>query len=80
MMKKSPLVIIFVTVLLDLIGFGIILPMLPFYAKSYGATALHVGLLSTSYSLMQLVFAPVWGRWSDRIGRRPIILLGRFGS
>jgi len=80
MTKKSPLVIIFVTVLLDLIGFGIILPMLPFYAKSYGATALHVGLLSTSYSLMQLLFAPVWGRWSDRIGRRPIILLGLFGS
>ena len=80
MMKKSPLAVIFVTVLLDLIGFGIILPMLPFYALSYGATALHVGLLSTSYSLMQLLFAPVWGRWSDRVGRRPIILWGLLGS
>ncbi len=79
-MKRSPLVIIFFTVFIDLVGFGIVLPLLPFYAESFGATALLVGLLSTSFSLMQLLFAPVWGRLSDRVGRRPIILLGLLGS
>ncbi len=76
----SPLVIIFLTVFIDLLGFGIIIPLLPFYAESYGANAFTVGLLGTVYSLMQFTFAPVWGRWSDRIGRRPIILLGLIGS
>lgn len=79
-MNKSPLLIIFVTVLIDLIGFGIVLPLLPFYAESFGATALLVGLLSTSFSLMQFLFAPIWGRLSDRVGRRPVILLGLLGS
>jgi DHA1 family tetracycline resistance protein-like MFS transporter len=79
-MKRSPLYIIFITVFIDLVGFGIVLPLLPFYAESFGATALLVGLLSTSYSLMQFLFAPLWGRLSDRVGRRPIILLGLFGS
>jgi DHA1 family tetracycline resistance protein-like MFS transporter len=79
-MKRSPLVIIFFTVFLDLVGFGIVLPLLPFYAQSFGATAFLVGLLSTSFSLMQFLFAPVWGRLSDRVGRRPIILLGLLGS
>ena len=76
----SPLIIIFLTVFIDLLGFGIIIPLLPFYAESYGANALTVGLLGTVYSLMQFAFAPVWGRWSDRIGRRPIILIGLIGS
>jgi len=76
----SPLVIIFLTVFIDLIGFGIIIPLLPFYAESFGANAFMVGMLSTSFSLMQFVFSPVWGRLSDRIGRRPIILLGLAGS
>ena len=79
-MKKSPLVVLFITVFIDLIGFGIVLPLLPFYAKHFGATALLVGLLSTSFSLMQLLFAPVWGRLSDRVGRRPVILVGLLGS
>jgi multidrug resistance protein len=75
-----PLVIIFVTVFIDLIGFGIIIPLLPFYAEHFGASALMVGLLSTSFSLMQFLFAPFWGRLSDRIGRRPVILIGLLGS
>jgi multidrug resistance protein len=76
----SPLLIIFVTVFIDLLGFGIIIPLLPFYAEHFGASALMVGLLSTSFSLMQFLFAPFWGRLSDRIGRRPVILLGLLGS
>lgn len=76
----SPLAVIFVTVFIDLIGFGIIIPLLPFYAETFGASALAIGLLSTSFSLMQFLFAPVWGRLSDRYGRRPIILIGLFGS
>jgi MFS transporter, DHA1 family, tetracycline resistance protein len=76
----SPLVIIFITVFIDLLGFGIIIPLLPFYAQSFGASALTIGLLSTVFSLMQFVVAPFCGRWSDRIGRRPIILLGLLGS
>jgi MFS transporter, DHA1 family, tetracycline resistance protein len=76
----SPLAIIFVTVFIDLLGFGIIIPLLPFYAESFGASAFAIGLLGTSFSLMQFLFAPVWGRWSDRIGRKPIILVGLLGS
>jgi len=76
----SPLAVIFVTVFIDLLGFGIIIPLLPFYAESFGANAFTVGLLGTVYSLMQFVFSPVWGRLSDRVGRRPIILIGLAGS
>ena len=76
----SPLVIILVTVFIDLLGFGIIIPLLPFYAESFGASAFKIGLLGTSFSLMQFLFSPVWGRWSDRIGRKPIILVGLMGS
>src|SRR6185369_5738575 len=70
----SPLLVIFVTVFIDLLGFGIIIPLLPFYAESFGATALTVGLLGTSFSLMQFLFTPVWGRLSDRVGRRPVLI------
>lgn len=76
----TPVTIIFLTVFIDLIGFGIIIPLMPFYAETFGASALTVGLLSTSFSFMQFVFAPFWGRLSDRIGRRPVILMGLFGS
>jgi MFS transporter, DHA1 family, tetracycline resistance protein len=76
----SPLVIIFVTVFIDLLGFGIIIPLLPFYAESFGASAFTIGLLGTVFSLMQFLVAPLCGRWSDRIGRRPIILGGLLAS
>ena len=76
----SPLVILFITVFIDLLGFGIIIPLLPFYAESFGASAFAIGLLSTSFSLMQFLFSPIWGRWSDQIGRKPIILIGLLGS
>jgi len=76
----SPTAIIFVTVFIDLLGFGIIIPLMPFYAETFGATAFTVGMLSTSFSVMQFLFAPFWGRLSDRVGRRPVILIGLFGS
>jgi MFS transporter, DHA1 family, tetracycline resistance protein len=78
--KLPPLIVVFVTVFIDLLGFGIIIPLLPFYAETFGAHAFTIGMLSTSFSLMQFIFAPIWGRVSDRIGRRPIILLGLLGS
>jgi len=80
MRKTSPLVIIFLTVFIDLVGFGMVLPVLPFYAEHYGATAYVIGLMATSYSFMQFLFAPLWGRLSDRVGRRPIIIMSLLGS
>ena len=81
-MKRSPLLVIFVTVFIDLVGFGIVIPVLPFYAEGtkFGATPSQVGLLFASYSVMQLVFAPVLGRLSDKYGRRPILLISLLGT
>ncbi len=72
--------LMFLTVFIDLIGFGIIIPLLPLYAKEFGASGLTVGLLLMSYSLMQFFFAPMWGRLSDRIGRRPVLIISLFTS
>jgi multidrug resistance protein len=77
---RSPLGIVFVTVFLDLVGFGIVIPLLPLYAQRFGAGAVAVAWLLAIYSLMQFLFAPAWGRLSDRIGRRPVLLIGLFGS
>jgi MFS transporter, DHA1 family, tetracycline resistance protein len=73
-MKKSSLLVLFLTVFIDLIGFGMVIPFLPFYAREYGATGRVVGAVVGIYSIMQFFFAPVWGRLSDRIGRRPVLL------
>ena len=72
--------IVFLTVFLDLVGFGIVLPLLPFYATNLGASPFEVGLIIASYSGMQFLFAPIWGSLSDRYGRRPLLLVGLFGS
>ena len=77
---RTALILVFVTVVIDLIGFGIVLPLLPFYATDLGAGPAEVGLIIASFSAMQFVFAPVWGRLSDRFGRRPILLVGLAGS
>jgi multidrug resistance protein len=66
--------ILFLTVFIHLLGFGIIIPLLPYYAETYGATGFTVGLLTTSFSFSQFVFAPFWGRLSDRVGRRPVLI------
>lgn len=71
----SPLKIAFLTTFMDLIGFGIIIPIQPFYAQSFGASATLITLLGASYSLMQFLFSAPIGRLSDRIGRRPVLLI-----
>lgn len=76
----SPIWILFLTVFLDLVGFGIVIPLLPLYAERFGATPIAVTCLVAIYSLMQFFFAPWWGRLSDRRGRRPVLLVGLFGS
>jgi DHA1 family tetracycline resistance protein-like MFS transporter len=78
--SKSPLLIIFLTVFIDLIGFGIVLPLLPTYAHSFHATGLVVGTIMAAYSAMQFLFAPAWGAWSDRVGRRPVLLISTAGA
>ncbi|WP_392532937.1 MFS transporter [Nostoc sp. C117] len=72
--------VLFLTVFIDLLGFGIILPILPLYAQQLAAKPSEATLLVAIYSLMQFLFAPLWGKWSDRYGRRPILLLTLFGS
>src|SRR5881394_4460336 len=81
-MKRSPLLVIFITVFIDLIGFGIVIPVLPYYAEGtrFGATPREVGLLFASYSVLQLIFAPVLGRLSDKHGRRPVLLVSLLGT
>ena len=78
--RREGLGLLFFAVLVDLVGFGIVLPVLPFYAMDFGADFSQVGLLYAIYSLVQLVMAPLWGRISDRVGRRPVIILGLLGS
>ncbi len=73
-MRRSPLAIILLTVFIALIGFGIVIPLIPVYAERYGASGTQVGLLIMVYSLMQFIFAPIAGRLSDRIGRRPVLI------
>ena len=78
--RKRSLKIIFFTVFLDLVGFGIILPLIPYLARQFKASPLEIGLLMAVFSLMQFLFSPFWGRLSDRFGRRPIILISLLGS
>jgi MFS family permease len=85
---RAAMFIVFLVVFIDLLGFGIVLPLLPRYAKEYlgpagvseTAGGFLIGVLYSSFSLMQFLVAPIWGRISDRIGRRPILLIGLAGS
>ncbi|MCM3588194.1 MFS transporter [Mesobacillus maritimus] len=79
MKSKQTLPILFAIMFLVMIGFGIIIPVLPFYAEEIGATPTQLGLLMAVYSIMQFCFAPIWGRISDRIGRKPVIMIGILG-
>ena len=77
---KRVLGLIFLTVFIDLIGFGLIIPVMPSYAKELHASDFSVGLLIAAYSFMQLLFAPFWGRLSDHVGRRPILIFSLAAS
>jgi MFS transporter, DHA1 family, tetracycline resistance protein len=77
---RIALAVLFITVFIDLLGFGIVIPFLPLYAKRLHIGAFGVGLILASYSLMQLLCAPLLGHFSDHYGRRPIIMIGLLGS
>jgi MFS transporter, DHA1 family, tetracycline resistance protein len=79
-MRKPSVLVIFLTVFIDLIGFGIIVPFIPSYGEHLGARDIVIGVIFASFSAMQFVFAPIWGRWSDRYGRRPILLISTAGA
>ena len=86
--SRAALLTVFLVVFIDLLGFGIVLPLMPRYAKNLLEPAgipeqlhgLTIGGLLAVFSLMQFIFAPVWGRVSDRVGRKPILILGLAGS
>ncbi|TMI78040.1 MAG: MFS transporter [Bacillati bacterium ANGP1] len=73
------LIVLFMAIFIVMMGFGIVLPVLQFYAREVGATPVQIGLLATSYAFMQFLFAPFWGALSDRIGRKPVFALGLLG-
>jgi multidrug resistance protein len=81
-MDRRPLqyLAIFFTVFIDILGFGIVIPVLPLYAEHFGATPWQIGWLVGVFSLAQFFFAPIWGKVSDRIGRKPVLLLGVIGT
>jgi DHA1 family tetracycline resistance protein-like MFS transporter len=79
-LPKSPLLPIFLIVLVDVLGMAIILPLLPFYSERMGASALVVGLLVSSYAACQLIAGPLLGRISDRVGRKPVLMVSQLGT
>src|SRR5438034_10371035 len=78
--SAGKLAVLMVTAFMDMVGVLMIIPLLPFYAKSLGAGGLVVGLLVSSFSIAQLLMAPVWGRLSDHYGRRPALMVGMTAS
>jgi len=77
---SRPLLVIFLTIFVNLVGFGIIIPLLPFYARTFGASPIAIGLLFASFSLAQLLASPLLGDLSDRWGRRPVLILSLIGT
>src|SRR5437660_6926573 len=73
-LPRSPLFLMALTVFIDFTGFGLVIPLLPFWAQHLGANSLGVGLILTIYAIAQFIFTPVLGRFSDRYGRKPVIL------
>jgi DHA1 family tetracycline resistance protein-like MFS transporter len=80
MNRKPSLLVVFLTVFIDLIGFGIIMPLVPVYGSHFEAHGFVIGVMLASFSAMQFIFSPIWGRLSDRHGRRPILLISTAGA
>src|SRR6516164_7173174 len=87
-MRKPSVLVIFLTVFIDLVGFGIVVPLVPIYSKHLvpdcikplWAQGLAIGVIIASFSAMQFILSPIWGRLSDRYGRRPILLTSTAGA
>ena len=77
---RRPLLVIYLTIFVNLVGFGIIIPLLPFYAETFGASPLAIGLLFASFSVGQLIASPLLGELSDRYGRRPVLIFSLIGT
>ena len=77
-----PLILIFITIFIDLIGFGMVIPILPFYSQvePFMASPFEIGLLTSIFSWMQVFFTPVFGASSDRFGRKPLLFVSLVGS
>jgi len=78
--KRRDIIILFFTLVVVMLGFGIVIPILPFYIDSFGASGSALGLLMSSFAAMQFIFAPLWGSLSDQYGRRPILIIGVLGN
>ncbi|MFL6589478.1 MAG: MFS transporter [Chthoniobacterales bacterium] len=78
--QRSPLFVLFLTVFIDLIGFGIVIPILPLYAEHFHASPIAIGWLTGIYSGMQIIFTPILGKLSDRFGRRPVLFISIVGT
>jgi MFS transporter, DHA1 family, tetracycline resistance protein len=79
-MRKPSVLVVFLTVFIDLIGFGIVVPLVPVYSRHFGAHGIVIGMIIAAFSAMQFVSSPIWGRLSDRHGRRPILLVSTAGA
>jgi DHA1 family multidrug resistance protein-like MFS transporter len=77
--RSTPILILFASVFIVMLGFGIVIPIMPFYVTHFGASGEALGIVMAIYSFMQFIFAPFWGRWSDRVGRKPVLLIGLLG-
>src|ERR1019366_5695824 len=80
MNRKPSMLVIFLTVFIDLIGFGIVVPLVPLFSRHYGASGWLIGIIIASFSAVQFIFSPIWGKLSDRHGRRPILLISTAGA
>ena len=79
-MRKPSVLVVFLTVFIDLIGFGIVVPLVPLFSKHFNTHKFVIDVVIASFSAMQFIFAPIWGRLSDRIGRRPVLLVSTLGA
>jgi DHA1 family multidrug resistance protein-like MFS transporter len=78
--NRRDIIILFFTLVVVMLGFGIVIPILPFYIDSFGASGSDLGLLMSSFAAMQFIFAPIWGSLSDQYGRKPILIIGVLGN